>query len=312
MLGAGRLWDEAKNVGALVAAAARRLAWPVYVAGDAAARTAMTAGAARVPRRRRSSAAARRWRTAWRAALDLRPAGALRAVRPLGARGGAAGCALVLGDIPSLREIWDDAALFVPPDDALRSCGAGDHRLIDAPPSCGGAARAARARASAATLRLTARRRDHGRASACYREARAERATPERRPTHAFRDLLPLAGVRLEPRQRPFPARRRRASCSRAATRCRSTSRATAGAGRTCCADHGTAPLAALRSAPIPTWPQPHLRADTLDLDAALDGADVVIVHEWNTAALVRRDRRAPARGAAVTGCSSTTRTTAR
>jgi glycosyltransferase involved in cell wall biosynthesis len=27
------------------------------------------------------------------------------------------GCALVLGDIPSLREIWSDAALFVDPDD---------------------------------------------------------------------------------------------------------------------------------------------------------------------------------------------------
>src|SRR4051812_24669762 len=27
------------------------------------------------------------------------------------------GCALVLGDIPSLREIWGDAVLFVPPDD---------------------------------------------------------------------------------------------------------------------------------------------------------------------------------------------------
>jgi glycosyltransferase involved in cell wall biosynthesis len=28
------------------------------------------------------------------------------------------GCALVLGDIPSLREIWQDAALFVPTEDA--------------------------------------------------------------------------------------------------------------------------------------------------------------------------------------------------
>lgn len=27
------------------------------------------------------------------------------------------GCALVLGDIPSLREVWSDAALFVAPDD---------------------------------------------------------------------------------------------------------------------------------------------------------------------------------------------------
>jgi glycosyltransferase involved in cell wall biosynthesis len=30
---------------------------------------------------------------------------------------GLAGCALVLGDIPTLRELWDSAALFVPPDD---------------------------------------------------------------------------------------------------------------------------------------------------------------------------------------------------
>src|SRR5205085_4727696 len=29
----------------------------------------------------------------------------------------ASGCALVLGDIPSLREIWCDAALFVDPGD---------------------------------------------------------------------------------------------------------------------------------------------------------------------------------------------------
>jgi glycosyltransferase involved in cell wall biosynthesis len=31
---------------------------------------------------------------------------------------GLSGCALVLGDISSLREIWDDAAIFVSPDDA--------------------------------------------------------------------------------------------------------------------------------------------------------------------------------------------------
>jgi glycosyltransferase involved in cell wall biosynthesis len=30
---------------------------------------------------------------------------------------GLAGCALVLGDVPSLREVWGDAALFVAPDD---------------------------------------------------------------------------------------------------------------------------------------------------------------------------------------------------
>ena len=39
---------------------------------------------------------------------DLCTAGALRAVRPVGARSGVAGCALVLGDIASLRENWDE------------------------------------------------------------------------------------------------------------------------------------------------------------------------------------------------------------
>ena len=30
---------------------------------------------------------------------------------------GLSGCALVLGDIPSLREVWGETACFVPPDD---------------------------------------------------------------------------------------------------------------------------------------------------------------------------------------------------
>ncbi|HEY0779002.1 MAG TPA: glycosyltransferase, partial [Gemmatirosa sp.] len=48
---------------------------------------------------------------------------------------GLAGCALVLGDIPSLREVWGDAATYVAPDDAaaladaLRTLAADDaHR----------------------------------------------------------------------------------------------------------------------------------------------------------------------------------------
>jgi glycosyltransferase involved in cell wall biosynthesis len=45
---------------------------------------------------------------------------------------GLSGCALVLGDIPSLREHWDGAAAFVAPDDrgALRRAIG---RLIDSP-----------------------------------------------------------------------------------------------------------------------------------------------------------------------------------
>jgi glycosyltransferase involved in cell wall biosynthesis len=42
------------------------------------------------------------------------------------------GCALVLGDIPSLRENWEGAALFVPPDDEAALRGAIDD-LIGSP-----------------------------------------------------------------------------------------------------------------------------------------------------------------------------------
>ena len=53
-------------------------------------------------------------------------------------------------------------------------------------------------------------------------------------------------------------------------------------------AEHGQRPLADFARA------YPGLRSrlydeDTLDLDEALDGADLVLVHEWNTHALVRR-----------------------
>lgn len=61
-------------------------------------------------------------------------------------------------------------------------------------------------------------------------------------------------------------------------------------------ADHGDAPIARFRSA------YPHLRIrpydlDALDLDTALDGADLVIVHEWNDHELVRRIGRHRALG---------------
>ena len=49
----------------------------------------------------------------------------------------------------------------------------------------------------------------------------------------------------------------------------------------------------------------------TLDLDEALDGADLVLVHEWNDHELVARDRRASRARRGATGCCSTTRTTA-
>lgn len=111
---AGRLWDPAKNLLALEAAAPR-LKWPIYVAGDP-----------RHPDREESvcaehlnllgqlppSSIATWLRTASIYALPAR-------YEPFGLsvlEAALAGCALVLGDLCTLRELWDGAAVFVPPD----------------------------------------------------------------------------------------------------------------------------------------------------------------------------------------------------
>lgn len=117
---AGRLWDEAKNVAAL-RDVAPGLPWPVYVAGDesmdsnpaAAVQNLRSIG-------RLSSADLARWLA--RAPIFASPA----RYEPFGLtalEAALAGCALVLGDIPTLREIWDGAAWFIDPEDrnALQS-----------------------------------------------------------------------------------------------------------------------------------------------------------------------------------------------
>jgi glycosyltransferase involved in cell wall biosynthesis len=43
-----------------------------------------------------------------------------------------AGCPLVLSDIPTFRELWDDAALFVPPGDAAGFAAAIERAAQDA------------------------------------------------------------------------------------------------------------------------------------------------------------------------------------
>ncbi|HEU4698794.1 MAG TPA: glycosyltransferase [Gemmatimonadales bacterium] len=53
-------------------------------------------------------------------------------------------------------------------------------------------------------------------------------------------------------------------------------------------AEHGTAPLERFRTA-YPTLESRRYDPATLDLGRALDGADLVLVHEWNDHALVRR-----------------------
>jgi glycosyltransferase involved in cell wall biosynthesis len=111
---AGRLWDEAKNLRALERVAPA-LAWPVYVAGDVA-----MPGLEAEPTSPCHSLGAlepaelARWMGC--ASIYALPAH----YEPFGLsvlEAALAGCALVLGDIPSLRELWHGAALFVAPDD---------------------------------------------------------------------------------------------------------------------------------------------------------------------------------------------------
>lgn len=111
----GRVWDEAKNIRTL-AAAARDLPWPVCVAGEKHGPEGRTACFENVQLPGKLS----RWQMAER--LERAPIFCLPArYEPFGLsvlEAALANCALVLGDIPSLREIWRDAALYVPPNDA--------------------------------------------------------------------------------------------------------------------------------------------------------------------------------------------------
>lgn len=130
---AARAWDEAKNLGAL-AEASPGLPWPVFVAGETHnpssgvivngtdARPGSRPPGGRIiqegitllggldPR------GVRGWLE--RASIFALPA----LYEPFGLsalEAAAEGCALVLGDIPSLREVWGSAATFVRPDDPL-------------------------------------------------------------------------------------------------------------------------------------------------------------------------------------------------
>jgi glycosyltransferase involved in cell wall biosynthesis len=114
---AGRLWDEAKNMSALNAIA-HEVGWPLIAAGDwqrpdgKGQRPAglQTLGVI-------SSSEVSSWLS--RAAIYALPA----RYEPFGLsilEAALSGCALVLGDIPTLRELWDGTAIFVPPDDHER------------------------------------------------------------------------------------------------------------------------------------------------------------------------------------------------
>ena len=111
---AGRAWDEAKNLAALDAVAPR-VDWPIALAGDCRHPNGRSATFPNVHCLGQLDVARMRTELS-RSAIYALPA----RYEPFGLsalEAGLSGCALVLGDIPSLREVWGDAAVFVEPDD---------------------------------------------------------------------------------------------------------------------------------------------------------------------------------------------------
>jgi glycosyltransferase involved in cell wall biosynthesis len=135
ILAAGRLWDKGKNIASL-SHAASHLAWPVCVAGSLACPAGDSDHAEKnvsslsligeLPRRDLL-------KEMRRASIFVAPA----LYEPFGLtvlEAAQAGCALVLSDIASFRELWDGAALFVDPRDqnalqAALTTLIGDERL---------------------------------------------------------------------------------------------------------------------------------------------------------------------------------------
>jgi glycosyltransferase involved in cell wall biosynthesis len=137
----GRLSDEARNLEALEPVAAN-LPWDVFVAGEG-----LADGEIRPHRTRRLGRLTPRALAAWlgRAAIYCLPA----RYEPFGlsaVEAALSGCALVLGDIPSLRETWRHRAVFVPPDDPEALEGA-LRKLIEDPDRRASLAAGSRARA---------------------------------------------------------------------------------------------------------------------------------------------------------------------
>ena len=242
-----------------LASSRRACPWPVTLAGETRATAAPRRAlhARRVPRAPAVGGAARR---GWRAPRSTR---CRRATSRSACRCSRRRCRAARWCSATSRacaSIWDDAARVRRRPTITTRCARALQRLIDDP------ARRARARPRArGRARREFTRRAHGRrlSRALYDGAARDAASAARRwrSRRARRDLLPLAALRLEPRQRALPARRRAPSCSRAATTSRVYEpRDALEPSRTSSREHGEAPLDGVRSAPIPTLAQHALR----------------------------------------------------
>jgi glycogen synthase len=124
----GRIWDEAKNF-QLLDRIAPQVEWRIAAAGDNRHPNGQSVALenifcfGKLSDREISQQFAR-------AAIFVLPA----RYEPFGLsalEAALSGCALVLGDIPSLREIWGDAAIFVSPDDATGFARALNNLIAD-------------------------------------------------------------------------------------------------------------------------------------------------------------------------------------
>jgi glycosyltransferase involved in cell wall biosynthesis len=125
---AGRLWDEGKNVQALDAAAARLgvrllLAGPLQGPNGARVTPSHALCLGNLDGESLRDCLARRPVFASTALFEPFGLAVLEAAQ--------AGCALVLSDIPTFRELWADAAVFVPPRDEAAIAAALDRVLRD-------------------------------------------------------------------------------------------------------------------------------------------------------------------------------------
>lgn len=129
VLAAGRLWDEAKNLSVLELAA-ERMHHPMLLAGEVRPGTGGGSGTAVMT----AAGAAQRLGPLSPDALghlrrQVRVFAAPARYEPFGLailEAARSGCALLLGDIPSLRELWDGAARFVDPADPEALAAAAD------------------------------------------------------------------------------------------------------------------------------------------------------------------------------------------
>jgi glycosyltransferase involved in cell wall biosynthesis len=145
---AGRLWDAGKNLATLDRAAAE-LALPVVAAGptDGPDGSRITLPHIRTLGRLDEVALAR-----WLGHAPLYVSPAL--YEPFGLavlEGAQAGCPLILSDIPSFRELWDGAAIFVPAEDDA-AVAAAITRVAGNPAGCARLSALARERARRYTV----------------------------------------------------------------------------------------------------------------------------------------------------------------